>query len=177
NFLTVEEGKAITVEVGKRMKRRRFEQGHWDAVIVGYREAIQRTREHLAARYFPNNGDNEQTVKWIPCHAIDLSEKGRLDAHVDSVKFSGKIVAGISLLSDSIMRLKPCSNEGDSEAQEYVDLYLPKFSLYVLSGMSRFNYTHELLPSGSQFRTDDGSKCIDVTRGRRLSIIFRDKLR
>lgn len=237
NFLTVEEGKAITVEVGKRMKRRRFEQGHWDAVIVGYREvelstyeedlyrygaeksdendsttsndisdtmddvpmyvkAIQRTREHLAARYFPNNGDNEQTVKWIPCHAIDLSEKGRLDAHVDSVKFSGKIVAGISLLSDSIMRLKPCSeewkndgkdkdeqtlqqgsNEGDSEAQEYVDLYLPKFSLYVLSGMSRFNYTHELLPSGSQFRTDDGSKCIDVTRGRRLSIIFRDELR
>lgn len=161
-----------------------------------YVKAIQRTREHLAARYFPNNGDNEQTVKWIPCHAIDLSEKGRLDAHVDSVKFSGKIVAGISLLSDSIMRLKPCSeewkndgkdkdeqtlqqgsNEGDSEAQEYVDLYLPKFSLYVLSGMSRFNYTHELLPSGSQFRTDDGSKCIDVTRGRRLSIIFRDKLR
>ena len=52
-------------------------------------------------------------------------------------------------------------------------------SLYVLSGMSRYSYTHELLPSGSAFdllEAKDGvpPRRVDVVRGRRLSIIFRD---
>ncbi|KAL3800349.1 hypothetical protein HJC23_003645 [Cyclotella cryptica] len=238
NFITEEEGKSFIKEVSKRMKRRRFEQGHWDSVIVGYREveltipedascesaisnagvedtplfveAIQRTRQHLEARHFSSNNtfsSPERGVKWIPCHVIDLKEEGRLDAHVDSVKFSGQIVAGLSLLSDSIMRLKPCSDEWKSEDDEgrnthaseqtcngkdavfqgHVDLYLPKRSLYILSGMSRFSYTHELLPSGSTFefmadsevlsRGSSSGRSINVDRSRRLSIIFRDELR
>lgn len=213
-FITKEEAKSFIKEVSKRMKRRRFEEGHWDSVIVGYREvelavpddlpsqltttdaeeplfvdAVRRIRNHLEANHLPLN----ESIKWIPCHAIDLSEQGRLDAHVDSVKFSGDIVAGLSLLSDSIMRLKPCSDEWKSESEEegeegttaisedgYVDLYLPKQSLYVLSGMSRFCYTHELLPSGSTFEfvnTESQIEGINVDRGRRLSIIFRDELR
>lgn len=233
NFITKEEGKSFVKEVSKRMKRRKFEEGHWDSVIVGYREvelviqddalrssnsgkltpapeaeaedtqpfinAIRKTRQYLEANHFGKTPIS--SIKWIPCHAIDLSKDGRLDAHVDSVKFSGDIVAGISLLSDSIMRLKPCSDEwrgeqieestGEvSDAEGYVDLYLPKFSLYVLSGMSRFSYTHELLTSGATFdfpgsennvdnSIGDGErlKCINVERGRRLSIIFRDELR
>ena len=119
-------------------------------------------------------------------------------AHVDSVKFSGGIVAGISLLSDSIMRLRPSSeeweestlmkestNHRDGNTAGYVDLYLPQLSLYVLSGMSRYSYTHELLPSGSSFEFPQYEESnedvdmsarqkIDVIRGRRLSIIFRD---
>jgi alkylated DNA repair protein alkB family protein 7 len=217
NFISEEEGESFIKEASKRMKRRRFEQGHWDSVIVGYREvemmiqddatsrgaplpnaesddslfvnAIQRTRRHLEAHHFPKN---PTSVKWIPCHAIDLLADGRLDAHVDSVKFSGNIVAGLSLLSDSVMRLKPCSDEwlsenseeGNSEPeapQGHVDLYLPKKSLYVLSGMSRFTYTHELLASGSTFEFTSESEGINantiaVDRGRRLSIIFRDEL-
>lgn len=216
NFITEEEGKSFIKEVSKRMKRRRFEQGHWDSVIVGYREvelvipddlpsdssstlnseehntslfvdAVRRTRKHLEAKHLPP----DESIRWIPCHAIDLSADGRLDAHVDSVKFSGDIVAGISLLSDSIMRLKPCSEEWKSCANDdttptsmqtegHVDMYLPQLSLYVLSGMSRFTYTHELLPSGSTFESANVEreiKDINVERGRRLSIIFRDKLR
>lgn len=239
DFITDEEGKSFIKEVNKRMKRRRFEQGHWDSVIVGYREVelpiqddascgfsasntavedtplfvgvIQRTRKHIEARHFSSNKtgwSSEGAMKWIPCHAIDLKEDGRLDAHVDSVKFSGKIVAGLSLLSDSIMRLKPCSDEWKNEKDEgrnfrssdqfiggnevvpqgHVDLFLPKRSLYILSGMSRFSYTHELLPSRSTFEfmsvTDSeglslggsSSKRINVDRTRRLSIIFRDEL-
>lgn len=220
NFITQEEGRSFIKEASRRMKRRKFEEGHWDAVIVGYREvellidddvpnnasasngsndippfvnAIQRTRQHLAAEHLPASVSD--SMKWIPCHAIDLSADGRLDAHIDSVKFSGDIVAGISLLSDSIMRLKPCSDEWKSESDEgkttssnqmkdsgHVDLYLPKQSLYVLSGMSRFSYTHELLPCGSSFDFIDAGdiqnvrETINVERGRRLSIIFRDEL-
>lgn len=201
-FLSQEEGQALVKEVSKRMKRRRFEDGHWDSVISKYREielatpnevdsdaslsgntsdipqyvkTIQRARDLLKS-YAPPQFTNQMT--WLPCHAIDLSKDGRLDAHVDSVKFSGGIVAGISLLSDSIMRLRPAKGEwlddtsDESSDGHYVDMYLPKLSLYCLHGMSRFHYSHELLPSDSVYQLH--GKDVHVVRGRRLSIIFRD---
>ena len=123
---------------------------------------------------------------WLPCHAIDLHQDGELNAHVDSVRFSGNLVAGLSLLSDAIMRLKPSTDstsidksdeKGEKkashtpiESNEYVDLLLPRRSLYVLSGMSRYGYSHELLPSGSLFHQN----VTPIHRHRRLSVIFRD---
>jgi alkylated DNA repair protein alkB homolog 7 len=113
--------------------------------------------------------DNDASLyfsgSWLPCHAIDLHPSGALNAHVDSVRFSGNLVAGLSLLSESIMRLKP-SDEADVG---HIDLWLPTRSLYVLSGVSRYSFTHELLPSGSSFRGTT-----PVHRDRRFSIIFRD---
>ena len=199
-FLSEEEGQSLVEEVSKRLKRRRFEEGHWDSVISKYREielatpdqvdgsnstiedtpqyaqTIERTRNLLKSYVSPQSRNN---MTWLPCHAIDLSKNGRLDAHVDSVKFSGEIVAGISLLSDSIMRLRPAKGEwiddsSDESLEGHVDLYLPKLSLYCLHGMSRFHYSHELLPSDSVFEMH--GKNVRVTRGRRLSIIFRDAL-
>lgn len=227
-FVTEEEGNTLIKEAGKRLKRRRFEDGHWDAVITKYREVemsipneqylqqqntpnndistgiqqyaeiIQDTRMHISNNHFSEEERSNKIIQWLPCHAIDLSADGGLFAHVDSVKFSGGIVAGISLLSDSIMRLRPSSeeweestlmkestNHRDGNTAGYVDLYLPQLSLYVLSGMSRYSYTHELLPSGSSFEFPQYEESnedvdmsarqkIDVIRGRRLSIIFRD---
>jgi alkylated DNA repair protein alkB family protein 7 len=223
-FLTEQEGKSIIKEVGQRMKRRPFENGHWDSVITGYREVelpdepltpwqsivpkncavqsiIQKTRRHLEKNMivYPNGKSvhtgSPENVTWLPCHAIDLSAQGELSAHVDSVKFSGDIVAGLSLLSDAIMRLRPSSLEwknaeehkvlhfSENEHNGFVDLYLPQLSLYVLSGMSRYHYTHELLQSKSAFDFVDTQgntvfeESIDVIRGRRISIIFRDRKR
>ena len=223
NFITDDEGRYLINESARRLKRRKFEDGHWDSVITGYREVelstpnervqhqdmhedvpqfaktIHKTRKHLAANHF--NKSNNNNIHWLPCHTIDLSADGVLSAHVDSVKFSGEIVAGISLLSDAVMRLRPSSDEWDREDgnissdvtqddisssntnanEEYVDLYLPQNSLYVLTGMSRYSYTHELLPSGATFELslsggegDLEDTEIEVIRGRRLSIIFRD---
>ena len=225
-FLTEDEGKSLVKEVGQRMKRRRFENGHWDSVITGYREvelpdeqlsswqgsctdstgtavsAIHKTRIHLENTHIHVNSHKQSTNdgypnigRWLPCHAIDLSAQGELSAHVDSVKFSGDIVAGLSLLSDAIMRLRPSSPDwesgesksmycSDNASNGYVDLYLPQLSLYVLSGMSRYDYTHELLPSRTTFEFVDDTQSntlvgesVDVVRGRRLSIIFRDRKR
>lgn len=216
HFLSEEQGKCLVKEAANRLKRRRFQDGHWDSVITGYREIemsipneqylqqhtlyentgthdvpqfakiIQDTQIHLSSNHF-NNNEKPNNIQWLPCHAIDLSTKGVLTAHVDSVKFSGAIVAGISLMSDAIMRLRPyIDSEEDTEDKiatdisnenEYVDLYLPQLSLYVLSGMSRYSYTHELLPSGSIFEYNENGEegeIIDVTRRRRLSLIFRD---
>lgn len=233
-FLSKEEGESLAQDVASRMRRRRYEEGHWDAVITGYKEvelpyssdaadetlphnsppalsntslhAMKRTKQLLEMNHFNGNilkasMDENQTgdfaVNWLPCHAIDLKEDGKLTAHVDSIRFSGLIVAGLSLLSSSIMRLRPDKSDdgefdksmraGNSCLKEdtldsgsttgcesgYVDLFLPPLSLYVLSGVSRFKYTHELLPCGSTFSMANG-KSIKVKRGKRVSIIFRD---
>lgn len=110
---------------------------------------------------------------WLPCHAIDLKKGGELKAHVDSVRFSGGMVAGISLLSESIMRLKPSPDAGRNAEEGHVDLYLPPLSLYVLTGVCRYEYSHELLPSCSVYESSDGVKTT-VERDHRLSVIFRD---
>lgn len=215
NMITDQEASAISDEIlGHRMRRRRYEKGHWDSVITGYREielldlhqimngtehseklphqdslqlatiavTLARLRRHLEEHH-------ETTNHWLPCHAIDLAKNGELHAHVDSVRFSGHIVAGLSLLSPAIMRLKPSEdgknherdesdnkndNGNDSENSKsqqddgFVDLYLPPNSLYVLSGVGRYQTSHELLPDGSKFGD------VVVNREQRLSIIFRD---
>jgi len=277
NFISDSEASSLEIDVMKRMRRKRFEKGHWDAVIKHYKEvelmmpsqgqgqetktqhlgahnqnrhhdisqvsaeAIRRVRGHISkTHFFPSSLhehvsiDNEEEdekrnhpLQWLNCHAIYLKKEGLLTAHVDSIKFSGDIVAGISLLSSSIMRLRPASpselarktnvgeadvcadgahilqETGEAEADinndntesnsnsskaimdaGYVDLFLPPRSLYVLSGVSRYMYTHEILPCRSQFKF--GNDCDDretdgtdqdlqsVERDDRISIMFRD---
>jgi len=238
NAVTQEEAASLVHDIESRMKRRRYEKGHWDAVITQYKEvelplpsessssaalaplsdpsirAIERLRRQLELQHFGSNGAaadqdgrTKDKVSWISCHGIDLKKEGQLTAHVDSVRYSGLIVAGLSLLSSSIMRLRPAaemhdnsgrkSSAGDGQNSEgdnkslyepkpteatddgHVDLYLPPLSLYVLSGVSRYQYTHELLPCGSEFVLEDGSngdekRSISVVRDRRISVIFRD---
>lgn len=227
------EADALVQDIQLRMKRRRYEKGHWDAVIKHYKEiemplpsevsisggesggphslsdlsvaAINRIRHQLEEKHFGPGGARDQEgrtkdrlpIQWIPCHGIDLKKEGQLTAHVDSVRYSGLIVVGLSLLSSSIMRLRPAAefnnNTDDgtagkqhlyepkaSEAPDdgHVDLYLPPRSLYVLSGVSRYEYTHELLPDGSAFEmlssAGGAADTIAVPRDRRISVIFRD---
>jgi alkylated DNA repair protein alkB family protein 7 len=144
--------------------------------------------------------EQHQQTPWLPCHAIDLKKDGELNAHVDSVRFSGDLVAGISLLSPSIMRLVPDpdsyidndNNNSDdnsnknnddgqrsvprdqSQDQGRVDLFLPPRSLYALTGVGRYKYSHQLLPDSSTFTSPTDGKEIVVIRDHRLSVIFRD---
>jgi len=162
-----------------------------DAILC--RTAIMRIRMHLEKTYFFSNNnyhdnipmkewdrrtitDNQHTskVQWLPCHAIDLRKDGLLSPHVDSVRFSGGIVAGLSLQSSSIMRLKPVNDDQLKDTCHHVDLFLPPLSLYVLSGLSRYKYTHELLNSGQMFHVQRNNELIQVDRQDRISIIFRD---
>lgn len=167
--------------------RRRYERGHWDSAIQMYREVelfeeeadvravLQPLRQLLEEKHAGGSAllgaISPPAGGWLPCHAIDLQETGALNAHVDSVRYSGNLVAGLSLLSHGIMRLKPSTSDDDSsgstDSSKSIDLRLPPRSLYVLSGISRYEYTHELLPSGSSFRGNP------VARGRRLSVILR----
>lgn len=163
--------------------RRRYERGHWDAVITNYKETelidetleasrvvdiFSNTRKLLEAEHL-----EYRPVRWLPCHGIDLKKDGALNAHVDSVKFSGDLVAGLSLKSPAIMRLVPHSDGAEGPMEGHVDLYLPPLSLYVLTGVARYRYSHELLVSGATFQQGAGQSFI-VDRDHRLSVIFRD---
>ena len=161
----------------------------------------QLKERHLGHKKEDTRNQKEQQQQqplWLPCHAIDLHKDGELQAHVDSVRFSGDIVAGLSLLSPSIMRLLPANNSKDDDdddtsstsiassdkerindnmSQGWVDLYLPPRSLYVLSGPARYGMSHQLLPTGSVFgekKQGHGEFPITVHRDHRLSVIFRD---
>ena len=63
------------------------------------------------------------------------------------------------------------SNKGRDEDinTHKIDLYLPPNSLYILSGPTRFEYTHEILKDEESFFRGKV-----VPRDRRISLIFRD---
>ena len=87
-----------------------------------------------------------------------------LSPHVDSVKFSGGVVCGVSLLSHAHMTLQHEDVEAHGDAA--VDLYLPRRSLYILSGPARYQFTHAIKEGGG----GGGAE-----RSRRVSLIFRDE--
>ena len=158
----VEEG-ALLEELEPVFRRKRYEDAHWDSVITQFKEtersggwrcpiaaaAVARIRGHTAMPILPDD------VGWLPIHCIDLACDGAgvILPHIDSVKFSGGVVAGLSLRSTAVMTLQH-ESRGDT-----VQLTLPPRSLYVLQGQARYEYTHAIRV---------------VDRGRRISLIFRD---
>lgn len=97
--------------------------------------------------------------------------------HIDSVKFSGDMIAALSLGSARIARLQLDDEfshlylaNGDSNAPEKIEFVVRPRSLYILSGPMRYHYTHEILGTSQTSLTD---ACIDI--GRRLSIMIRDE--
>jgi len=167
--MSAPQAQAVVDTIAPLLKRRRYEQGHWDAVISNYKEIEVPPMDVLSCLY---DIIDAHITDWLPLHAIDLHAEGRLDAHVDSVRYSGDIVAGLSLLTPSILRLRPADTDGTPMSNgDLIDLLLPERSLYVLRGIYRYEYTHELLPSGAVFAGTP------VMRDRRISIIFRNAVR
>jgi alkylated DNA repair protein alkB family protein 7 len=165
NFLTADEQAALEAAIKLRLKGTGYERDHWDAVIDRYREremlavddeaadaVVERVRELLRSEH--------GVASFLPPHCIDLAEDGGIiRPHVDSVKFSGRVVAGLSLLSASTMVLAEADPEtgaprpGASESE----VRLEPGSLYVLEDGARYDYAHAITPEG-----------------RRLSLILRD---
>ncbi|NXS22679.1 ALKB7 dioxygenase, partial [Mystacornis crossleyi] len=97
-------------------------------------------------------------------HVLDLLPGGRVGPHVDSVKFCGCTIAGVSLLSPSVLRLRSLQ-----DPQDWLELLLEPGSLYVLRGAARYEFTHEILPDEESFFGG-----LRVPRGRRVALIFRN---
>lgn len=177
--ITAEEERRLVEELERPLRRRRLMRDHWDSVILHYREVERREWEdarnaevvaRVRGRVLALLG-LAPDLPCLPVHVIDLAADGFIKPHVDSVKFSGGFVAGVSLLSPAIMRLR--GEEGLAPPASMVRMLLQPRSLYVLSGDARYRYAHEILPDGEEEEWAGGKV---VKRGRRISLIFRDEL-
>ncbi|XP_026218000.1 alpha-ketoglutarate-dependent dioxygenase alkB homolog 7, mitochondrial [Anabas testudineus] len=165
-FITEEEEGALLLELEPGLKKKRYEFDHWDDAIHGYREterlrwgpACEEILNRVRSAAFPAG-----TPLLGPVHVLDLDKTGYIKPHVDSVKFCGSTIAGLNLLSDSIMRLK------ENSSSEWLDLLLPRRSLYILRDDARYNFTHEILKDEES--VFNGQK---VPRQRRISVICRN---
>lgn len=168
DVVTEEEECILAAECSKILRRRRYEEGHWDQVIEKFKE-MERSRWSERAQQILKK---IRAVPILPpglpyfpaVHVIDLAQDGFIRPHVDAIKFSGRVVAGVSLLSPAVMRFKEESRDS------YIDVFLPRRSMYMMTNRIRYNYTHEILPGTQEFK---GEK---VLRERRISIMIRDAL-
>ncbi|ETI38507.1 hypothetical protein F443_15787 [Phytophthora nicotianae P1569] len=168
DVITDDEEKVLSDECARILKRRRFEENHWDDVIIKYKE-MERSRWSTETQRILQKVREvailPRDLTYFPAvHVIELAEDGYIKPHVDSIKFSGRVVAGINLLSPSIMRFK--EEHGDS----VIDAYLQRRSMYMMTGRVRYHYTHEILPGAQVFRGE-----VPVNRTHRISIMLRDE--
>lgn len=167
DFITEAEEAAFLRELDPGLKKKRYEFDHWDDAIHGYRETerlrwgavCEEILNRVRSTAFP-----ECSQLLGPVHVIDLDKSGYIKPHIDSVKFCGSTIAGLSLLSDSIMRLVK-----EDTPSEWLDLLLSRRSLYILRDQARYKFTHEILKNEES--VFNGQR---VPRQRRISVICRN---
>ncbi|XP_048871739.1 alpha-ketoglutarate-dependent dioxygenase alkB homolog 7, mitochondrial [Brienomyrus brachyistius] len=167
NFISEEEERALLRELEPGLKKKRYEFDHWDDAIHGYRETerlrwgpeCEAVLERIRSAAFPQGS---QLLG--PVHVLDLDQKGYIKAHIDSVKFCGSTIAGVSLLSDSVMRLV-----SEDKVEHWADLLLLRRSLYIIRDRARYKFTHEVLKDEDSFFLGER-----IPRERRISVICRN---
>uniref|UniRef100_A0A8C3WXZ8 Alpha-ketoglutarate-dependent dioxygenase alkB homolog 7, mitochondrial n=1 Tax=Catagonus wagneri TaxID=51154 RepID=A0A8C3WXZ8_9CETA len=165
-FLSAAEEETLSRELEPELRRRRYEYDHWDAAIHGFRET-EKSRWSEASRVILQRvqaaafGPGQTLLS--PVHVLDLEPQGYIKPHVDSVKFCGSTIAGLSLLSPSVMRLVHTQEPG-----EWLELLLEPGSLYILRGSARYDFSHEILRDEESFFGERR-----IPRGRRISVICR----
>lgn len=168
NFITEKDEESLVKEVEPHLKRLVYEKNHWDEAIIKFRETerknwnIANTKliDHLRSTAFH---PEDKQLPYV--HVLDLAEDGHIKPHIDSTRFCGSTVAVLSLLSDCVLKLV------HSEFKNHnVRYFIPRRSLYVMTGASRYDYTHEILPNEDSFVND-----IKVPKSRRISIVCRNE--
>ena len=169
-FVSEEEEAQLLAEIEPHMKRRRWEEAHWDQQIHLYREREQRSwsadNQRLIDRIWAASfADQRRRSPFV--HVLDLHADGFIRPHLDEKRYCGPVISGLSLLSDSVMRL--CHQHEEMGQLCRADVLLPRRSLYRLSGTARFEFTHAILANAeSHFRGQP------VPRQRRISVICRE---
>lgn len=173
DIVSVEEESRLIDEIEKSLKRLRYQHDHWDDAIHGYRETEiikwkdqnnSNVIQKLRNRVFADESITEQMQR---VHVLDLCDSGYVKPHIDSTRFCGNIIAGLSLLSDSVMRL------ADEKCPDTYVVYalLPRRSLYIMKDAARYQYTHEILSDGAPSVFNDRL----IVRERRVSIVMRNE--
>lgn len=190
NVITEAEEESLVSELEQALRRKRYNKDHWDAVIINYKETerlqwLSRDNAHVVERIRAHLEREVEALTvhahtpWLPVHVVDLEGDGYITPHVDSVKFSGEVVAGLSLLSPAVMALTLDPEVHDARgvvAGGACHMCLPRRSLYAISGPARYDYAHSIAPPSDSTCDDVAREVLgeDFHRGRRISLIFRD---
>lgn len=199
DFITEEEEATLVADAERMLRRHSYEASHWDQAIVGFREAqrsfgmLSPSSRAVALRVVAQLPPGSVPQPFF--HFLDLLPDGVIHKHVDSVKFSGQSILGLSLLSDGVMRFhreaaatlaagsetlggferkapeadwRPAPGSG--AVGEVVSALLPRRSLYVMTGLARYGFSHEVTV-GEQFFA--GRR---ILRTRRIAAILRDEV-
>lgn len=194
DFITEQEEQNLFDEAEKTLRRMRYEYDHWDNAIHGYREREKGDWSLENQQIFQRIHKEAFTANIIPdVHILDLASDGIIKPHVDSSRYCGSTIAGLSLLTDCIMRLKRIDENqykqgkiGESTQQDlvdrrsdiaeqslefdyFVDILLKRRSLYVMKDSARYKFTHEVLPTNEAFLGEM------IQKTRRISIICRNQ--
>jgi len=166
DFISDEEEKILLDEVEPHLKRLRYEADHWDHQIVLYREREQekwsdKNRLIIERMRHASFSNSDRLSPFV--HILDLHKEGYIRPHIDATRYCGGTISGISLLSDSVMRLR------FNDQELIADLYLKRKSLYKLSDLARYEFKHEILAEKDSYF--DGKK---VSRERRISFLLRE---
>merc|ERR1712179_116663 len=129
DFINEEEEVGLFKEVEPHLKRLVYEKSHWDDAIHDFRETERKNwkkaNSQIIQRLKDASFSSEKGDKILPyVHVLDLSEKGFIKPHVDSVRFCGNTVAVLSLLSDCIARFRM-----EKESSQIVDAKIYRRSL------------------------------------------------
>uniref|UniRef100_H2YPS2 Uncharacterized protein n=1 Tax=Ciona savignyi TaxID=51511 RepID=H2YPS2_CIOSA len=168
NFITEGEESSLIREIDTKWKRLKYQKGHWDNAIEDYRELeisswskpnaaiIQRVQEVAFEQ-----GDTKNNL----IHVLDLAEHGFINPHVDSVRFCGRVIAGLSLLSPCVMKYTH-----KDDASVWFQALLQRRSLYIMKDRVRYDFKHEILRNErSIFKNEI------IPKFRRVSVLCRSQ--
>lgn len=171
NFITADEEDLLLREVEPHLKRLRYEVDHWDDAIVGFRETEVGRWSSLCSGVLQRHRNtafgNSASNVLVHTHILDLAEEGHIKPHVDSIKFCGSTISGLSLGSAAVMRLV---REGAPD--QVADIVLPRCSLYIMRDASRYHFTHEVLNNSATSYVPASCR---PHRMRRVSVICRNQ--
>lgn len=170
DFVTENEELALCGEVQKAMRRMRYQYDHWDDAIHGYRELEK-------SDWSP---DNEQVLQRMRTkafeanvlshvHCLDLAADGIIKPHVDSSRYCGNTIAGLSLLTDCIMRLKRV-DETKYKQNRFGDEKEQGNEISIRSNPDETNKSEENAPNELNY-------FVDVLLKRRSLYIMKDSAR
>lgn len=184
NYITESEERTLLDEIDEAFHQIRYESSDVFGYTADYRQ-VEKTLWNSSANIikkiknfvFPpghSRYDFEQVVDYQP--------SGFMRSHIDDEETCGNIVAGLSLLSDCVMRLAyeddrvVTLRRGVSMQRKdrliIVDVLLKRRSLYVMKDTMRYKFTHEILN-----KDDSLFKGKRIQRGRRIAVMFRNKFR
>ncbi|XP_058029788.1 alpha-ketoglutarate-dependent dioxygenase alkB homolog 7, mitochondrial isoform X2 [Ahaetulla prasina] len=145
DFISEEEEALLAQELEPQLRRHRYQDEHWDGAIHKYRETEKShwSKEcHEILQRVRNAAFPPGVPQLAQVHVLDLDKSGHIKPHVDSVKFCGCTIAGLSLLSTSVMHLVSQQNP-----QDWLDLLLERRSLYILRETATIMLGHHGLAS------------------------------